>query len=146
MNFSSKQYCSFVQTITLFMMYTISACMFCSSCTFRQWLIGKFYFTGIFGSIFLRFIFYQYKEYKRHFVYWRLILNAISVTTSLVEELAVEMPESPKGEEHLITVIETELHSQPHETLEVVVTEECIESPVKKIRKEEIGTIFVSNH
>mgnify|MGYP000149144564 CR=1 FL=1 len=56
------------------------------------------------------------------------------------------MPESPKGEEHLITVIETELHSQPHETLEVVVTEECIESPVKKIRKEEIGTIFVSNH
>lgn len=62
------------------------------------------------------------------------------MASSLVDELAVEIPESPKAE--LITVIETELQNQPHETLEVVVAEELVETPVKKSRKEEIGIIF----
>lgn len=67
-----------------------------------------------------------------------------SVAGSLEDELAVEMPESPKTEDHLITVIETELQTQPHDTLEVVVAEESIaESPVKKVRKEEIGKKFL---
>jgi len=61
----------------------------------------------------------------------------VSVPGSFVEEL-VELQETDvlTGEEQLVTVYETDT---PAETWEVVVSDEPLETPAKKKRKEEIG-------
>lgn len=63
----------------------------------------------------------------------------------LVEEIPAtvqeEIPTTVQDQQHdqLITVCEVDLNDQTQETLEVVVSEELLETPAKKKRKEEIG-------
>lgn len=74
-----------------------------------------------------------------------LDLNVTSPTTTnsdiltsmrLVEEIPTTVQE--QQQDQLITVCEVDLSDQSQETLEVVVSEELIETPAKKKRKEEI--------
>ncbi|KAL4232424.1 hypothetical protein ACF0H5_009991 [Mactra antiquata] len=62
----------------------------------------------------------------------------MSVGMRVVQEIIPSTVIEQPTHEQLITVYETEIHDPTHDTLEVVVPEELIETPLKKKRKEEI--------
>lgn len=74
-------------------------------------------------------------SYIHVFINYILVPAGMRVVQEIIPTTVIEQ----QPQEQLITVYETEIHDQHHDTLEVVVPEELLETPSKKKRKEEIG-------
>lgn len=59
----------------------------------------------------------------------------------VLEEIPSAVVQTDQVVDQLITVCEVDIQDQAHETLEVVVTEDLLETPTKRKRKEEIGNL-----